>query len=238
MVGLAQDHEKKRLKSEEEVSAIQSRVELKPKKARELIGRIPREPWIVHHEYFWNREDLVARDIYTEVGCDIGVARLEPFDPSWIGKYPILKNPKTPMRPGTSLCRLGFPFHDITATFDPATKKFTFENGVLPIPRFPNDGIHTQVIIWKNPDGTTGKFIQTSTPGLKGQSGGPIFDIDGNIWAVQSKTRSIPLDFQPTIKRDGKEYIEHQFMNVGMGGHVEELIRILDARGIKYQLSA
>ena len=84
------------------------------------------------------------------------------------------------MLPGTSLCRLGFPFHQINATFDPVTRKFALAPDVLPIPRFPNDGIHTRVPVVISPDGQRQvKFIETSSPGLKGQSGGPIFDQSG-----------------------------------------------------------
>jgi hypothetical protein len=139
---------------------------------------------------------------------------------------------------GTSLCRLGFPFHAINATFDKDNQRFVLSKGVLPVPRFPNDGIHTQVVDWKHPNGASGKYIQTSTPGLRGQSGGPIFDKSGVIWAIQSKTRSLPLDFSLTIKHNGKEIVEHQVMNVGLGAHVAELVRILDARGIVYTKSA
>lgn len=222
-----------------EVARIQAIPGLKAKHVKSKIDRVSRNPeWIVNHSYFWNEATIRVTDIYAESGCDIAIARMQPFDPAWVTEYPVLRDPTQPMPVGTSLCRLGFPFHAIKATFDATTNMFTLANGVLPVPRFPNDGIHTQVVQCNHPDGTTGKFIQTSTPGLKGQSGGPIFDTQGRIWAIQSQTRSLPLDFAPILKHNGKDFVEHQFMNVGWGSHVEELVRILDQKGIKYNKSA
>ena len=236
---LAQQHQAEKKAYDDEVLRIQSDTTLKPKKVRDLINRLGRkDEWIIRHDYFWNVPAVKATDVYMEHGCDLAVARLEPFDSAWISEYPTLKDPASPMPVGTSLCRLGFPFHYISATYDAATDSFILGKNVLPVPRFPNDGIHTQIVDWTHPNGSSGKFIQTSTPGLKGQSGGPIFDRSGNIWAIQCKTRSLPLDFSLTIKHNGKDVVEHQVMNVGLGSHVSELARILDARGIVYSKSA
>ncbi len=79
--------------------------------------------------------------------------------------------------------------------------------------------------------------METSTPGLKGQSGGPIFDKDGNIWAVQSATNSLPLDFSPKVKHNGREVTENQFLNVGIGTHVETVCKTLDHLSISYEKS-
>jgi hypothetical protein len=239
MMQIAKEHEAERLKYEDQVQAIQSNAALKPKKVREMINRLARNgEWVVKYDFFWNVAGVSVTDIYMEHGCDLAIARLQPFDASWIKQYPILKDPTSPMPVGTSLCRLGFPFHAISATYDQANNNFVLGKGVLPVPRFPNDGIHTQVVDWTHPNGSSGKFIQTSTPGLRGQSGGPIFDTAGRVWAIQCKTRSLPLDFSLTIKHNGKDVVEHQVMNVGLGAHVAELVRILDAKGISYQKMA
>lgn len=96
----------------------------------------------------------------------------------------------------------------------------------------------TEYPVFKNPDGNRqAKFIETSTPGLRGQSGGPIFDADANVWAIQSRTMSLPLGFSPVVKQGNKEIIEHQFMHVGWGSHVEEVIRMLTDRQIRFALS-
>jgi hypothetical protein len=132
---------------------------------------------------------------------DLAVARLEPFDPGWVKEYPVFKDPQKPMRSGTSLCRLGFPLHTIEPTFDEASNSFIFPEAALPLPIFPIEGIFTRNIrVGKHPSGFTLAYLETSSPGLKGQSGGPIFDREGTVWAIQSLTKSYELGFTPSAK--------------------------------------
>jgi len=175
----------------------------------------------------------------TNAMSDLAVGRLQPFDPSKVKSYPVFKNPAEPMLPGSSLCRLGFPFHQINATFDPQTGQFLLAPGVLPIPYFPNEGIHTRIVLNVSADGKQQtKLLETSSPGLKGQSGGPIFDRDGRVWAMQSRTQSLPLGFAPEIIDGNRKIVEHQFMHVGWGAHVEEIIKICKDFGVVIKLSS
>ena len=77
-------------------------------------------------------------------------------------------------------------------------------------------------------------YVETSTPGLKGQSGGPIFTTKGHIYAMQVATAHMPLGFSPTIEVDGRTEVANQFMNVGLGLHVRIIREILDEHGIRY----
>jgi len=79
--------------------------------------------------------------------------------------------------------------------------------------------------------------LETSTPGLRGQSGGPIFDTKGTIWALQSRTSHFPLGFSPKVKKDGKDIEENQFLNVGWGVHAELIAAFLKDNGVDYRLS-
>lgn len=110
--------------------------------------------------------------------ADLAIGRLDPFDPDSVPVFPVFKNPFS-LRPGTSLCRLGFPFHEIAATFDEARQRFALAPDALPIPRFPIEGIFTREQIGVHLNGINVKFVETSSPGLGGQSGGPIFDVNG-----------------------------------------------------------
>ncbi|GAI45805.1 unnamed protein product [marine sediment metagenome] len=95
------------------------------------------------------------------------------------------------------------------------------------------------VLAGSTPDGKYQiKFIETSTPGLRGQSGGPIFDVYGNIWGIQSRTQHLPLGFSPKIKKAGKETEEHQFINVGWGIHPETLIHFLQDKKVSFNVSS
>jgi hypothetical protein len=217
--------------------AIENDTQLAPKKKRAKIGALGANPgWVVQQATLWIGPSRIT-NVRMDEPADLAIGRLEPFDSTVIASYPVFKNPAEPMYAGTSLCRLGYPFHEIKATYDHATNQFDLAPGVLPVPRFPNDGIHTRLILI--PFGTrTVKFIETSSPGLKGQSGGPIFDAKGHVWAMQAQTNSLQLGFSPTVKVNGREIVEHQFMHVGWGSHVEEIINFLRTEGVAFSLSS
>jgi hypothetical protein len=233
------DHAAEISKYQSERQELENDSSLKPKHKRTKIAQLPKnDGWIVNQAILWIGQSRIV-DLRFDLLADVGVGRLEPFDRSSVQEYPIFKNPAEPMPTGTSLCRLGYPFHDIQATYDPVTQGFELAPGVLPVPRFPNDGIHTREINMASPDGSrSAKFIETSTPGLRGQSGGPIFDARGHVWAIQSQTQSLALGFSPTVKINGKEIVEHQFMHVGWGSHVSEVMRVMNDSNIKYGVSS
>jgi S1-C subfamily serine protease len=110
----------------------------------------------------------------------------------------------------------------------------------LPIPRFPIEGIFTRTIDSRSEDDTPLKFpirfVETSTPGLRGQSGGPTVDARGTIWAIQSKTAHLPLGFSPPVPGNSN-LTEHQFLNVGIGIHPVTLFAFFNEQGIKFQIS-
>lgn len=104
-----------------------------------------------------------------------------------------------------------------------------------PLSMFPNEGIHTRIMIAVNSaTGKQSKFLETSTPGLRGQSGGPIFDADATVWALQSKTLSMPLGFAPKVTQGNREIVEHQFIHIGVGTHVEEIRAFLTEKGVRF----
>jgi hypothetical protein len=109
------------------------------------------------------------------------------------------------------------------------------------MPRFPIDGIFTRIINVV-PGGAPPlpfplQWIETSIPGLRGQSGGPIFDVHGNIWAIQTSTEHLPLGFDPPVP-DNPARREHQFLNVGRGVSAVTIIGLLNELGIAYEMSA
>jgi len=140
---------------------------------------------------------------------------------------------------GRSLCKLGFPFHDISATYNETTDTFQLAAGTLPLPRFPIEGIYTRnALAGKSADGKYDiKFLETSSPGLRGQSGGPIFDTQGTVWAMQSQTMHLPLGFSPKVNRGSRTTEEHQFLNAGLGVHAEVIVPFLRDNGIDFQVS-
>jgi hypothetical protein len=237
---LINEHLKEYGEYERQKQEILNDPRLTGKQKNKHIGRLPRKPeWIRNQAVLWGGFQSQLADVSVDPVADLAVGRLHPFDPSWIQGFPILKDPSQPMLIGSSLCRLGYPLHQIDATFDEHTGLFSLAPGVLPVPRFPNDGLYTRNVVVASPDGKRqANFIETSTPGLRGQSGGPIFDRHGHIWAIQSRTQSLPLGFVPKVKIGNREVEEHQFIHVGWGVHVAEAIRVLRDHNVAFQTSS
>jgi hypothetical protein len=106
--------------------------------------------------------------------ADIGLGRLEPFNPSIVGNYPKLKRDTADLDdigPGTSLCRLGFLFVQLAPTWDGTQ----FVLPPIPFTRFPIEGMFTRNLNIElvDPDGNPTalpfpvKYVETSSPGLK-----------------------------------------------------------------------
>lgn len=196
-------------------------------------SRLVRDPsWITHNSLWWCQDGVTIGELYVDAAADMAIARLDKFDASSITIFPKFNDPAKDPAPACSLCRLGFPFVEVRAIFDPATG-FSLQNFTLP-PMFPNDGIHTRMM-HDNSSGRDIKFVETSTPGLKGQSGGPLFDASGSIWGIQARTAFLELGFTPKKKEGNKEIVEHQFMNVGLAGHVQHAIALFDSHGVAYE---
>ena len=170
---------------------------------------------------------------------DIAFIRINKNAIQGVTDFPKFKDPAN-IKWGTSLCKLGFPFYPVNATFDATTNKFVFPPNLLPVPRFPIEGIYTRNLIsGKSQDGSMDiMFLETSSPGLKGQSGGPIVDRDGNIYAIQSKNVTMPLGFTGTVEINGKKFDENQFINVGIGVHVQTIVALLNKHSIKFDMVA
>jgi hypothetical protein len=76
-------------------------------------------------------------------------------------------------------------------------------------------------------------FIETSSPGMRGQSGGPVFDVDGRVWGIQRRTHHLDLGFSPRVRTSAGETVEHQFLIVGIATHPSELIDLAEEKGVR-----
>lgn len=219
---------------------ISSMSPYRKKKVRRFEKPCPQS--IENHSVWWGVDGARLKDVHAMPSADLAVGRLEPFDPESVPRYPVFKSPGPDYAPGRSLCRLGFAFHQITPSYDEDKNAFVLPEGSVPLPLFPLEGMFTRVLIVQapeNPGGAAGKFIETSSPGLRGQSGGPLFDVEGVVWGLQSHTRHYPLGFEPSApdKAHARGQVEHQFLNAGVGVHVEPILQILESHGIEHALS-
>ena len=143
----------------------------------------------------------------------------------------------TSLKQGKSLCRLGFPFPEFTNfQYNSNTDDIEWtQSGQIDTPRFPIEGmltrhlIHDQRIIG----------IELSTPGLRGQSGGPVFDENGIVCGMQSGTNHLHLGFDMKnfeYKINGRTIrVNNQpFLHVGHCVHVDIIKDFLRQNNIKF----
>ena len=235
-----QNHSKEISDFTRKVDSIKNNPKLKHHiKQRQIKKITPNKKWITNFSFWWGNDVFRISQFEILRENDLAIGKIENYDKNFQKTYPTLKNPAN-IKNGASLCKLGYPFHNVKTEFIEATTSFKLDPNVFPIPRFPIDGIFTRnVFSGKSKDGKYDiKYLETSTPGLKGQSGGPTFDIDGNIWAIQSKTHNLNLGFSPKIKQGNKIVEENQFLNVGWGIHIETLVKFLTDKNVKFQLTA
>lgn len=202
-------------------------------------GRTPTSARLTNISYWWGSDGLGMTEAHVDIDRDLALTRLTGFNPASVPSYPVFGQPASALRRGDPLCRLGYPLHQASATFDEKTGTFSLAPGVTPPPQFPVDGIYTRDAIREIPSsGRRVRFLETSSPGLRGQSGGPIFDTAARIWAIQSSTVNIPLGFSPEVTMpDGQKVVEHQFINLGLGCHADEVLAFLSSRDVSVATS-
>lgn len=228
------DHNRKVRKLEQDTVA-----DKQFRKSKVHAFRRPSTGTIKDHSVWWGRDGSQLQDAMLMSAHDLALGRLQPFNPDSVAHYPVFKKPNQSYAPGTSLCRLGYPFHQITPSFDEKSNTFVFPEGSVPLPLFPIEGMFTRIMITESPNANQGqgRFIETSSPGLIGQSGGPVVDTKGRIWSLQSHTRHYSLGYNPPIPGQTGNHKEHQFLNLGLGAHVEGIIRFLTSQNVAHQTS-
>lgn len=144
----------------------------------------------------------------------------------------------TTIKQGKYLCRIGFPFPEFN-NFKHDAVKDEIEwrrEGIAGSPSFPIDGIITRFV-----GDTSGKIsgIEMSTPGLRGQSGGPLFDTNGTVYGMQFATNHLHLGFDMNDKEiisNGKKskVSNYPFLHVGRCIHVDEIKAFLTEHKIEF----
>lgn len=182
-------------------------------------------------------------DVATAEANDLAVGRLDPFDPERFVHFAVFPDVDKGIAQGTPLCRIGFALQNVVPEWDEKQGTHRLPAGMGQLPLFPLDGILTRVLMGAPPTPTSkpdekGLFIETSSPGLQGQSGGPIFDVEGRIWGIQSHTSHYPLGFRPKAPGSPMGQVEHQFLNLGVGAHTATLVAMLRGLGIDHQVDA
>ena len=153
-----------------------------------------------------------------EGNLDLGFGRLEGFVAPQDYKFPRFRN--RDVEPGELFCRIGYPFlPDHVQVSWSKDKGFVFTN-LFPVPMFVNEALVSRFV-----NLGAGRWIETSSPGLPGQSGGPLVDTDGFVCGIQVNTMHYPLFEGP-----GK----NQVLNVGRAVHVETIRMALNDFNIEH----
>lgn len=168
---------------------------------------------------------------------DLAVIKFEGFSSLLCSEFPVFIKDSSCIQQGKSLCRLGYPF--------PEFNNFQYNKNLDDIewlgtgndfsPKFPMDGIITRLIA----NGKDIFGIEMSTPGLKGQSGGPLFDKDGVIYGMQFATNSLHLGFDIvnkdiTVNNKKKKVSDYSFIHLGGCIHVDIIKDFLKSLNIKF----
>ncbi|MEO6404428.1 MAG: trypsin-like peptidase domain-containing protein [Ferruginibacter sp.] len=142
------------------------------------------------------------------------------------------------VKQGKFLCRLGFPFPEFTNySFNTETDDIVWlTEGISVSPRFPIEGMVTRFLA----DQQAGLYgIEMSTPGLRGQSGGPMFDTNGTVYGMQFSTKHLHLGFDMVdkeimINNSMKKINDYAFLHLGQCIHVKTIKSFLQEHGVKY----
>ncbi len=166
---------------------------------------------------------------------DIALIKIEGDIEMMCDTFPVFA--PTPVESGMQLCKLGFPFAAYTCiAYDKEKDDIVFtKEGQVHTPYFPLDGMVTRRI---GKDKKVFAF-EMSSPGLRGQSGGPVFDTDGTVHGMQSVTTHLDLDFKmkkrTSIEGVTSKQTEHGFLNVGIAIASTELIAFMEKHQVRFE---
>ena len=204
-------------------------------------GYTKTDPCAIQIKYSF--DNIVDQSIsFTVVECgyaDLALIKFVGFNQVLCNTFPVFKDNSAELKQGLSLCRLGFPYPEFTNfQYNTQVDEIEWTNtGKAESPLFPMDGILTRHVADAN-----GQIVglELSTPGLKGQSGGPLFDKDGVICGLQSSTASLPLGFDQvnkviTVEDKKKKVSNYPFLHLGICVHVDVIKKFLDEQGVMYQ---
>ncbi|MDO4564145.1 MAG: trypsin-like peptidase domain-containing protein [Clostridia bacterium] len=142
---------------------------------------------------------------------------------------------KSAPKVGTSVCRLSYPFPEFTNyRFNEEQDRIEFtQEGKTATPYFPVDGMITRYLS----DSDRLFAIETSTPGMLGNSGGPMFDRNGVVCGMQFAIATIRQTINAPNRKDASgNPVEAQTFEYRLGNciHVDVIKDFLRANGVTF----
>jgi hypothetical protein len=167
---------------------------------------------------------------------DLAILKFNGFNKLLYKDYAIFKKDVQVFQ-GEFLCRLGFPFPEFTNfKYNEVADDIEWTNtGVNGSPRFPMEGMVTRFLA----DSNKLYGIELSTPGLKGQSGGPLFNKDGIVCGMQFSTKHLHLGFdivekEITVNNKQKTVSDYSFIHLGQCIHADIIKSFLKEKNVKF----
>ncbi len=208
-------------------------------KGLELKYKYTNETTVQLKNNFINCFDKIDQIVYhLHPTLDLAILEFKNFTQKLYTSHASFIKDSKNIKQGKYLCRIGFPFPEFN-NFKHDTLKDDIEwtnKGIIASPAYPMDGIVTRFL-----GDTTGKIngIEMSTPGLRGQSGGPLFDINGTVYGLQYATNHLHLGFDikdREIVSDSKKYkvSNFPFLHVGLCVHVDQIKEFLTEHKIPF----
>ena len=197
-------------------------------------------PIEIYNRFINCAEGPLQLEVRLHAELDVALLKFNNFTKLGPDTFAVFAKNGADLKQGKSLCRLGFPFPEFTNfEYDTAADQIRWTNtGRTESPQFPIEGMVTRHI--GGPAGLTG--FELSTPGLKGQSGGPAFDTSGLVWGMQAATSHLDLDFDVDMEvlRNGKKrrVNDSAFLHVGRCIHVDVLKRFMQDNEVAFQEAA
>ena len=177
---------------------------------------------------------------HTHPKYDLAILKFNDFKKTAYANHAVFISDNSKIQQGQFLCRLGFPFPEFTNfKYNEAVDDIEWtKEGVIDTPRFPLEGMITRHL------GEDGKIygIELSTPGLRGQSGGPLFDENGLVYGMQFSTKHLHLGFdlenkEISIEGKVKKISDYSFIHLGQCLHVNTITEFLKEKNIKYYVA-
>ena len=194
----------------------------------------------MHHRFINCVDGSFQLEIRLHPTLDVALLKFKDFTTLRPRGFAVFARQGDDLKQGKSLCRLGFPFPEFTNfEYDAEADQVRWTTtGRADTPQFPIDGMVTRHL--NGPGGIVG--VELSTPGLRGQSGGPAFDSTGCVWGMQTATNHLDLDFDVDmdVLRNGKSrhVRDSAFLHVGHCIHVNVLKQFMRDNDVHFQEAA
>jgi hypothetical protein len=209
-------------------------------KGLELKYKYSKETTVQLKHNFLNCFDRIQEIVcHVHPTLDLAIMEFKGFEKIFYQSHATFIKDSNKIKQGNYLCRLGFPFPEFNNfRHNPTADDIEWTNTGNPnSPTFPIDGIVTR-FVGDGAGAITG--IEMSTPGLRGQSGGPLFDVNGLVYGMQFATNHLHLGFglnDHEIINDGKKtkVSNHPFLHTGISVHVDRIKDFLREKNIEFK---